>query len=85
MARHAAAWAFPKAAARLKDVDLLLVVGEWDTCVPNEPLKDFYAAACAPGKNRIRVFRSYRARHGLMGVRTRIARDIADFILESLK
>ena len=85
LARHAAAYAFPKAAARLKDVDLLLIVGEWDTCIPNDLLKDFYAAACAGGGKRIRAFRSYRARHGLMGVRTRIARDIADFILDSLK
>lgn len=85
LARHAADHAFPKAAARLKDVDLLLVTGEWDTCVPGGPVKDFYAAACAAGKNRIRTFKSYRARHGLMGVRTRITRDIADFILESLK
>ena len=85
LARHAETYAFPNAAAKLKDVDLFLVTGEWDTCIPSEPLKTFYAAAGGNKSIRFRSFRSYPARHGLMGVRTQLTCDIAEFILKSLK
>lgn len=85
LAEHADAYAFPNAAAKLKNVGLLLVAGEWDVCISNELLKDFYAAARGGGALPFCDFRSYPCRHGLMGVRTRISRDIADFIRRNLE
>ena len=85
LARHASKYAFPNAAEKLGNVDLFLVTGEWDTCISNEPLESFYAAARGNSKLRSCSRVSYKARHGLMGVRTQLSRDIADFILGSLK
>lgn len=84
LARHAAEYAFPKAAEKLKNVSLFLAAAEWDTCIPNNLLKNFYEAARGNGTLPVCRFRSYESRHGLMGVRTQAARDIADFILETL-
>ena len=83
--RHAAEYAFPDAAGRLKKTSLLLITGEWDNCISNDMLKTFYEAA---GRNKslpLCLHRSYRSGHGLIGARVRISCDIADFILKSCK
>ena len=85
LGRHADRYAFPNAAKRLKDVRLFLAAGEWDTCISNDLLKTFYEAARENGSLPSCSFRSYPARHGLMGVRTKLSRDIADFIEKSLE
>ena len=85
LARHAEKYAFPNAAAKLRGVDIFLAAGEWDTCIPGELLKRFCAAARDNKAVRSCSFRSYPARHGLMGVRTQLTRDVAEFILKSLK
>ena len=82
---HADRYAFPNAAKRLKDVRLFLAAGEWDACIPGDLLKTFYDAACENKSLPSCSFRSYPARHGLMGVRTELSRDIADFIEKSLE
>lgn len=85
LARHAPEYAFPSAAGRLKNTSLLLITGELDTCISNDMLKTFYAAAGQNKKMPLRLHKSYRSKHGLMGVRVRISRDIADFILRACK
>lgn len=85
LGRHAERYAFPNAASRLKNVGLLLIIGEWDTCISNDLLKIFYAAALKNSTLSSCSFRSYGSRHGLMGARTLVSRDIAEFILRSLK
>ena len=85
LARHAAQYVFPGAAARLDGVRLLLVTGELDSCIPNRLLDKFYAAACRNRTLPELSRKSYRAGHGLMGVRTQLTRDIADFISRSLE
>lgn len=85
LARHAGEYAFPKAAARLKDVGLFLVMGEWDTCISNDLLTAFYAAARGNQSLPCCSCRVYKSRHGLMGARTQISRDIADFMLKVLE
>ena len=65
--------------------NLFLVAGAWDTCISNDLLKVFYAAARENPTLTSCSFRSYPAAHGLMGVRTQLSRDIADFILGSLE
>ena len=85
LARHAGEYAFPNAAARLKDVGLFLVMGEWDTCISNDLLTAFYAAARGNRTLPYCAFKSYRSGHGLMGARTQISRDIADFMLKALE
>ena len=85
LGRHAEQYAFPNAAKKLKNVHLFLVTGEWDTCISNDLLKVFYAAARSNKTLPSCSFKSYPARHGLMGVRTELSKDVADFILESLK
>ena len=85
LGRHAEQYAFPNSAKKLKNVRLFLVTGEWDTCISNDLLNVFYEAALRnktlPGCS----FKSYPARHGLMGVRTQLSKDIADFIVKSLE
>ena len=85
LGRHAAEYAFPNAVKKLKYVNLFLVAGAWDTCISNDLLKVFYAAARENPTLPSCSFRSYPAAHGLMGVRTQLSRDIADFILGSLE
>ena len=85
LGRHAERYAFPNAASRLKNIGLLLIIGEWDTCISNDLLKTFYAAALKNSTLSFCSFRGYGSRHGLMGVRTLVSRDIAEFILRSLK
>ena len=85
LARHAAEYAFPKAAGKLKNVGLLLILGEWDTCISNDLPRVFYSAARDNKSISPRSYRSYPSRHGLMGVRMQVSRDIAKFILASLK
>ena len=84
LGRHAEQYAFPNAAKKLYDIDVFLATGEWDTCISNDLLKTFYAAVCGNRTVLLRTSKSYPASHGLMGVRTELSRDIADFILESL-
>ena len=81
LARHAAEYAFPKAAGKLKNVGLLLITAEWDRCVSNELPRVFFSAARDNKSVSPRWYRSYPSGHGLMGVRTRVTRDIAGFIL----
>ena len=83
--RHAEQYAFPNAAKKLKKVRLFLVAGEWDTCISNDLLKVFYEAARRNKTLPDCSFKCYSARHGLMGVRTQLTRDIADFIVQSLE
>lgn len=85
LGRHAAQYAFPNAAKNLKNVRLFLVTGEWDTCISNDLLKVFYNAARRNKTLPSCSFKSYPARHGLMGVRTELSKDIADFIVSSLE
>ena len=85
LGRHAAEYAFPNAVKKLRQVDLFLAMGERDTCISNDLLKAFYAAARENPTLPSCAFRSYPAAHGLMGVRIRLSRDIAEFILSSLK
>ena len=85
LADHAPAYAFPNAAAKLRNVNLFLATGEWDTCISNDLLKDFYAAAQNNKSLPHCSSRSYKSKHGLMGVRTQISRDIADFMLTAMK
>ena len=85
LARHAAQYAFPKSAAALKNVSLFLGKGEWDTCISNDLLEEFHSVA---QRNRSLPFCSvkrYGSGHGLMGVRTQLSRDIADFIMKTMK
>ena len=82
---HAAEYAFPNAAKRLKNVNLFLVEGAWDTCIPNDQLKALYDAARGNPAVPVCRFKSYKVRHGLMGVRIQLSRDIADFIRKSLE
>ena len=81
LADHAPAYAFPNAAAKLKNVNLFLAMGEWDTCISNDLLKVFYAAAQDNKSLPNCLSRSYQSKHGLMGVRTQVSRDIVDFML----
>ena len=83
LGRHAEQYAFPNAAKKLKNVRLFLVAGAWDTCIPNELLKVFYDAARENKSLLSCTFKTYPATHGLMGVRTQLSRDIADFIVKS--
>lgn len=85
LGRHADQYAFPNAAKKLKNVRLFLVTGAWDTCISNDLLKVFYDAAQCNKTLPDCSFKCYPARHGLMGVRTQLSRDIADFIVKSLK
>ena len=85
LGRHAEQYAFPNAAKNLKNVRLFLVTGEWDTCISNDLLKVFYDAARSNKTLPSCSFKSYPARHGLMGVRTDLSKDIADFIGSSLE
>ena len=85
LGRHSAQYAFPNAAKKLKNVRLFLVTGEWDTCISNDLLKVFYDAARSNKTLPSCSFKSYPARHGLMGVRTELSKDIADFIVSSLE
>ena len=85
LGRHAEQYAFPNAAKKLKNVRLFLVTGEWDTCISNDLLKVFYNAARRNKTLPSCSFKSYPARHGLMGVRTELSKDIADFIVSSLE
>ena len=85
LARHSAEYSFPNAASKLKNVSLFLVIGEWDACIPNDLLKTFYDAALKNKTLPLSVCRSYRSGHGLMGVRTQLSRDIAEFILKALE
>ena len=85
LAAHASQYAFPNAAAKLKNVHLFLAMGEWDTCISNELLNAFYAGAKGSKSLLSCTSRSYKARHGLMGARTLLSRDITEFILKSLK
>ncbi|MBQ9337248.1 MAG: alpha/beta fold hydrolase [Lentisphaeria bacterium] len=79
---HAAEYAFPAAAKRLKNTALLMIGGQWDTCISNEALNRFYAEVCRNRSVRNKAFFLYPAKHGLMGVRPQICSDIADFILD---
>ena len=85
LGRHAEQYAFPNAAKKLKNVRLFLVTGEWDTCISNDLLKVFYDATRSNKTLPSCSFKSYPARHGLMGVRTELSKDIADFIVSSLE
>ena len=82
---HAEQYAFPNAAKKLKNVRLFLVTGALDTCISNDLLKKFYEAARRNKTLPDCSFKSYLAAHGLMGVRTELTRDIADFIVKSLE
>ena len=83
--RHAAEYAFPGAAGRLKNTALLLITGELDTCISNDMLKTFHEAAAHNNQLPLCLQKRYSSKHGLMGVRVRISRDIADFILRTCK
>jgi len=85
LVRHADEYAFPNAAGRLQNTSILLITGELDTCVSNDLLKTFYEAACRNRDLPLCRHKSYPSKHGLMGARVQIARDIADFILRSVK
>lgn len=85
LAEHASAYAFPNAAAKLKNVNLFLAIGEWDTCISNDLLKDFYFTAQKNQSLPSCSLKNYKSKHGLMGVRTQLSRDIADFMLNALK
>ena len=85
LADHAAEYAFPNAAQKLNKVNLLLVMGEWDTCISNELLKVFFAAARGNNTLPSCISRNYKSRHGLMGARTQVCTDIAEFIQKSLE
>jgi len=85
LGRHAEQYAFPNAAKKLKNVRLFLVTGAWDTCISNDLLKVFYEIARRNKTLPDCSFKSYPAKHGLMGVRTQLTRDIADFIVKSLE
>ena len=70
--------------AKLNNIRVFLDEGEWNRRISNDLLKAFYAAALDNGRIPPCLFRSHPAGHGLMmGVRTRIRCDIADFMLES--
>lgn len=85
LARHSAEYSFPNAASKLKNIDLFLITGEWDNCISNDLLKTFFASVRKNKSLQTCSCKSYRSGHGLMGVRTQISRDIADFILKSLE
>ncbi|MBQ7178595.1 MAG: alpha/beta fold hydrolase [Victivallales bacterium] len=85
LAEHASEYAFPNAAQKLNKVNLFLVMGEWDTCISNELLKVFYDAARGNKTLPYCLSKNYKSRHGLMGARTQLSMDIADFILKSLE
>ena len=85
LGRHAERYAFPNAAKKLKNVCLFLVTGECDTCISNDLLKMFYEAARQNKTLPDCSAKCYRATHGLMGVRTELTRDIADFIVKSME
>ena len=85
LGRHAEQYAFPNAAKKLKNVRLFLVTGAWDTCISNDLLKVFFEAARRNKTLPDCSVKSYPAKHGLMGVRTQLTRDIADFIVKSLE
>lgn len=85
LSKHAVSYAFSNAAGRLKNTSVLLVTGELDTCISNDLLYIFLKAARKNKNIPSCLHKSYRAKHGLMGVRVRISRDIADFILRAAK
>ncbi len=85
LAEHASAYAFPNAAAKLKNISLFLAIGEWDTCISNYLLKVFYSTAQKNQSLPYCSFKIYKSKHGLMGVRTQLSRDIVDFMLTALK
>lgn len=83
--KNAATYSFPNAAGKLKNTAILLITGQLDTCIPNDLVTAFYDAV---GKNKtvpLCTYKSYKCKHSLMGVRVRISRDIADFILQTAK
>ena len=85
LGRHAEQYTFPNAVKKLKNTILFLVTGAYDTCISNDLLKVSYAAARENPTLPSCSLRSYPAAHGLMGVRIRLSRDIAEFILSSLE
>ena len=82
---HATEYSFPNAAGRLKNTSLLLITGELDTCISNDLLNTFYKASLKNKKLPLCLHKSYKSKHGLMGVRVQISRDIADFIIQTDK
>lgn len=59
--------------------------GEWDTCISNELLKVFFAAAREIKTLPYCLSKNYKSTHGLMGDHTQLSMDIADFMLKSLE
>lgn len=82
---HEAEYLFTAAGEKLGETGILLIIGTWDRCVPREPLDIFWKSVSSDENSVSRRRKEYPASHGLMGVREKITRDIADFILETHK
>ena len=85
LAGNAATYSFPNAAAKLKNTSVLLITGQLDTCISNDLLMTFYNAVTRNKTVPVSQYKSYKSKHGLMGVRVKISGDIADFILQTAK
>ena len=83
LVRHAEEYAFPTAVTRLRNTSLLLVVGEWGIDVEDGYLSGFYAQASVCRGIPLCRRQTYPCRHGLMGVRLAVTRDIANFISDA--
>ena len=76
--RTAASMRFSHAARSLAGVEVFLATGEYDAVVPTKPLDMFWDAL--PNDGALRIRKSYRATHSLMGCRRALARDLVEFI-----
>ncbi len=85
LAGNASRYSFPNAAAKLKNTSVLLITGQLDTCISNDLLMTFYNAVTRNKTVPVSQYKSYKSKHGLMGVRVKISGDIADFILQTAK
>lgn len=77
---HAAKYAFPAVAQRLNGTSVLLIAAEWGLDENGSLMKNFCAAADRNQKIPYRTFKTCRCNHGMMGVRTILTHDMADFI-----
>ena len=85
LAKNASRYSFSNAGAKLKNTSVLLITGQLDTCISNDLLMTFYNSITQNKTVPFSQHKSYKSKHGLMGVRVKISGDIADFILQTAK
>lgn len=82
--KHAKEFSFPNAALRLRKTSLFVIDGTWGIDEDGSLINKFYSFAQQNKGIPICWRRTYQGKHGLMGTRVQMARDIADFMLKAL-